>query len=437
MTMEYVAELKEWTERKQNFENLVKKAEEIFHDDQMMGKNGVGLLTNKDGEFGLNDDDSADPYLMTDEEKKFVKAKKEYEYWQEQLEIAEAVLKYADPKKYDTSHEYSTADGKRESAEKTEYRKNELEKEVNAAKSTYTASITAVNDIVKKLEQIKGIKPADDADDATKEAWKKSLAYLGSQLAEQKILVEKAHSEYLALRKAQILVENGSGTGDGKNGGKKYIEAEYREIKIRLVNSRKEMIKREKEWYMMASEAPLADALGAYGDLVASVIADRVKADERLAAYARVEELTTENAESWKNSVLDVLADDADAPAREMLKKNYTAWKEISADKPDQKKEAWLRLTYFAAIQKKQLENAAAFTQELLRICTVKDAYKNIESSIEAVDSTKMYVDMLHTIKNTQNRHLYCPRTSDPAGSADPPRTDGNATTLNDIRLLF
>lgn len=156
----YVTENKSWGSIRDSFEYALDEAESYIHGRNMFGEEGgPGYLVNTDGLFGLKylpgGELESDPYLMTSAEFDYEYARRELEFWERRLGIAEAVMMYAYPVEFE-ENEFAPK-GKRESAEITTQRKEEAEALLKEARALYSQSLEEVEGIVSELDDQKSL----------------------------------------------------------------------------------------------------------------------------------------------------------------------------------------------------------------------------------------------------------------------------------------
>ncbi|HPB81620.1 MAG TPA: hypothetical protein PK200_06235, partial [Spirochaetota bacterium] len=267
----YEKELRRWQRSRDTLDALVEEAEDYAHNRNMEGVNGPGFLRNIYSLYGLNPEGENDPYLMTEAERNYELARREKEYWEGRLKIAEDVMKYAFPGEYTGDNEY-TANGIRESAEVTVTRKENTEKAMNEAKTAYEAELRGVQSIVTEMQAIQGTRPPEGtAEDSPEwQAYSQSIGYLSEELNEKKRLLDEAGEKYAQFRQAMILLENGEGA--------EFMLRELEELQGAMASSEKNLRERREEYFSRMWEAERIDRLGAYGELCDEVIHSRERA---------------------------------------------------------------------------------------------------------------------------------------------------------------
>ncbi|HNV48860.1 MAG TPA: hypothetical protein PKJ16_17585, partial [Spirochaetota bacterium] len=128
----YATTYDDWRSTASEYANIIATAEDYIHNRNMLGQSGgPGYLVNSDGTYGLKYlMDGAnirglenDQYLMTSAEFGYEYARRELDFRQKRLDIAEAIMQYAYPEEY-SSNPYTDILGRRESAETTVSRRD-------------------------------------------------------------------------------------------------------------------------------------------------------------------------------------------------------------------------------------------------------------------------------------------------------------------------
>ncbi len=153
----YVTEAENWKSILSSSTAAFSEMEKTLHDKNILGlDSGQGFLANTDNAFGLKYDASGglenDPYLMTLPEMRYEYARRDREFWQKRLVIAQDVLKYASPELFLIDNEFAP-NGMREEKFITEQRVNSRKEKMTVLKSEYdtlragiTEKVTAIRE---------------------------------------------------------------------------------------------------------------------------------------------------------------------------------------------------------------------------------------------------------------------------------------------------
>jgi len=223
----YATENDSWRDTGTGLYNLMADVEYDIHNRNMLGEEGgPGYLRNSEGTYGLkylsNGKLESDPYLMTAAEYSYELVRRELEYREQRLRIAEAVMMYAHPSEYE-DNEFAPG-GKREDAETTERRRLDAETEMNRAKALYETSLNEVAGIVDQLNQQKTV-----------------IANLIGQLAAKQDELNQAWETYNGIKEQVLSAENSGSAAPSlladlktKRDSYNQVQSEYNAIKSSL-----------------------------------------------------------------------------------------------------------------------------------------------------------------------------------------------------------
>ncbi|PKL18190.1 MAG: hypothetical protein CVV49_07280, partial [Spirochaetae bacterium HGW-Spirochaetae-5] len=225
----YKTELARWKKIRDSFAGIAAEAEAYMHEKNMHGEQGgPGYLHNAGG---------SDPYLMTDAEFALQIASRDKDFWQKSLDIAKAVLDYAEKTK-------------RESAGTTEANKITAENRMKESKALYEKTLGEVDAIVAKLKILQGQKPSGARGGSNEAEW---LAYLGSveyltaEYTRANNLLREADKDYTSIKTSLILIENGEDTD--------YLIKEIHQIEKNILQSDRELYNTQIELFRKQLES--------------------------------------------------------------------------------------------------------------------------------------------------------------------------------------
>ncbi len=256
----YKTELERWNNISANFKTIASDAETYMHEKDMLGIDGPGYLNPVEGEDG-------DPYLMTGAEFNYEVAKRDRDFWEDRLAIAQAVKDYAFP-----------VNGERESAEETEARKSETYAKMDSAKTAYQNALNGTQNIVAELKKIQQAeKPGTPYDPANPTAeWKaylSSIEYLSGKYREAGEVLKTAEKNLEVARTALILIENSKDAS--------YIQKEIEEIQKNILSSDRDLREKRLEYYNKVSEGERVSITAGYAELYSKTVKERESAAYR------------------------------------------------------------------------------------------------------------------------------------------------------------
>ncbi|MBN2041039.1 MAG: hypothetical protein JW864_13435, partial [Spirochaetes bacterium] len=313
----YRNELDRWTDILNNFNEIVLAAESTMHSGNMTGidangnpVDGPAFLRNSQGLYGLryseNGELESDTYLMTTAELNYELARRNMEYWENRLDIADAVRKYAFPdENYENGNDYVN-NGKLEDAATTENRMEQMREAaygVNGAKQAYDNSLLEVESIVERLNYIKGINNGDygtfstDYPELGINGYEDTIEGLTEQLAVSKGELETAKQNYNALLRSIAILENLSDEEDGLN----YLMNEMIEAERNLVEAENTLRTAELTYFSELRQSEIIDDLGEFSALFTEVYNSRNETETRFNAYRSIVagEETDSNLATW------------------------------------------------------------------------------------------------------------------------------------------
>ena len=252
----YIFELERWKLIRDSFSTIALDAELYMHNQNMAGEEkGAGYLTNAAGDYATNTkNNSSDPYLMTQAEYNLELASRDRDFWERRLDIAKAVLDYADGTTNET-------------AAQTGQNKEDAEAAMEKSKAEYNKALGAVNKIVAELKVIQGMDPGDLN-------YNESIEYLTTQYNEARVLLDEAEKRYTVCKTAFILLENGESPD--------YIRNEIIEIERNLLKAEQEAQAKRKELYAKQNEADYAERTAVFSQLYSSAVKDYEEAKDTL-----------------------------------------------------------------------------------------------------------------------------------------------------------
>jgi hypothetical protein len=228
----YRTELARWNKIRDSFKNIATDAEVYMHEKNMLWEqNGPGYLSYAGG---------SDPYLMTDAEFSLEIAERDRDFWQKRLDIAKAVLDYAES-------------AKRDPALSTEQKKSEAENAMKSAKSAYETALAGVKGIVEDLKLLQGKKPAEafDVNDPEWKQYTSGIEYLTQKYTEANKVLMAAEEKYTAVKRALILLEN--------NENSSYLVKEINELEKKIVRSDKDLYLKNAELFSAQMKSEYAN----------------------------------------------------------------------------------------------------------------------------------------------------------------------------------
>lgn len=272
----YEQEKERWTNIKTNFNKIIGDTELQMHSKNMQGENnGTGFLTNSDGNMEMKyqgNELEKDPYLMTTAELNYELARKNRDYYQKRLDIAQAVYNYAYPAGDSQKRESKDVTEKRLADAKYALYGDDIDNDGigdGGAKGVYDNALLQVDNIVKVMKNIQdGTVISDTA--AGKYTNDTSLAGLTKALDKAKADLETARADYQVFNKALILLANGD-----NESMREMIKKELEDLEKGLVKSRSEFNKEQETYYTKLLEVNKVDRLSKYATVLESVIKNR------------------------------------------------------------------------------------------------------------------------------------------------------------------
>jgi hypothetical protein len=226
---------------------------------------------------------------MTGTEYDLELAKRDREFWQKRLDIAKAVLDYAET-------------AKKEGAVVTEKRKADAEVAMNEAKSAYETALKKVEDIVRDLKNKQQCeKPADNYDpqNVTPEwkAYLESIDYLTNEFTEANRALALIEGKYEERRRTIIIMENGENA--------EYLKKEIEDIGINILNADRQLFEKRTELYRIQREGEYAERSAGFAQRYEEAVRNYEDSKWRLGEFNSIVSgpENDENVEKWINSI--------------------------------------------------------------------------------------------------------------------------------------
>ncbi|NLV68634.1 MAG: hypothetical protein GXY14_13275, partial [Spirochaetes bacterium] len=274
----YAFELARWEKIRTAFSTIARDAEFYMHERNMEGReNGAGYLTNEDGNYTVNADGSADPYLMTGAEYSLELAERDMDFWNRRLEIARSVLDYAEGRTCETSAQ-------------TKENMSQAKLKMDNAKKSYDNAIEAVNKILAELRNIQGLKPLTDDPDAWQryyESYNSSIENLTKIYSNSEKALKAAEENYSKTRAAFITYKNMTGE-NGEARPVEYLKNEIIEIELNIIRAEESINRQRENLFIRQNEADFTSRTAGFAVLYSETVKNYEQAKGRINLFVSI-----------------------------------------------------------------------------------------------------------------------------------------------------